>query len=272
MAIKFCSLNILYRPITSKRMDPVCNGALHFTTPPSEKKKSPLTPKLNSPINETQTSSPPKNSNLNKFKLSTKSSPLLTSRVPSKDQLLSLQNSEKQPASKFNHPMNSLTSSVQNSLSPKNPSFKSIPTSSPPLDYQSTHPSKDQSSPKSSFTGKVQLCNDSNKENRPAKVKKSECVCSECGIRYKHRSSLFKHIQKAHQTSTTKPGSVKCLEKGCTFSCTRTNFLQQHLVTAHDIQFHQETKEFKNMKGKLVYNVWLHEIILLYWWVISLSH
>ena len=75
-------------------------------------------------------------------------------------------------------------------------------------------------------------------------------LCSDCGKSFK--SSLYKHAGNSHKISIKKSGPIKCLEKGCAFTCARINVSQQHLANTHSIDFHQETKKFHTLRGNFM--------------------
>lgn len=224
---------ILYRPITTKRVDPAYNGTLHFVTPPVEISSAPTPcnaqfkppvdhlPPQSSPKNtccNIVQNSPPINSSPNIVPVNKHSRKKLSTKLPVKQHTFSSTES----------------ASSREVLGTKNNNFqktKKIPVK-PNVNID---------------------C--SNKENmhgvKPRTPKCDSFLCSVCGIRYKHYSSLYKHNKSFHQTSTTKPGPIKCMESACSFSCTRINYLQKHLSTVHNQEFHHETKKFQCMKGML---------------------
>ena len=71
--------------------------------------------------------------------------------------------------------------------------------------------------------------------------------CTECGKKYKHYSSLYKHKQQVHSTIST--GQINCNENGCSFSCHFINKLRQHLALKHGMKMEEKQLVFSTYQG-----------------------
>ena len=71
--------------------------------------------------------------------------------------------------------------------------------------------------------------------------------CTECGKKYKHYSSLYKHKQQVHSTNST--GQINCNENGCSFSCHFINKLRQHLALKLGMKMEEEQLVFSTYQG-----------------------
>lgn len=65
---------------------------------------------------------------------------------------------------------------------------------------------------------------------KKAKGKENNC-CPECGKIYAHYPSLHRHRKKVHQI--VNEGQIKCMEKGCEFTCHYLHQFRHHLSSLH---------------------------------------
>ena len=72
--------------------------------------------------------------------------------------------------------------------------------------------------------------------------------CKECGKKYQHYSSLYKHMRQVH--STVSSGRITCKEHECPFSCHYISQLREHLRVKHGIKMEEEQLMFSNHQGK----------------------
>ena len=88
------------------------------------------------------------------------------------------------------------------------------------------------------------ITNAGNKHNTGKNTNK-EFVCSDCGIKYRHYSSLYKHRKRVHPDMQVK-GSIACNEEGCSFTCYYTAQLREHLTNTHLMDIESESLTFKS--------------------------
>lgn len=74
-------------------------------------------------------------------------------------------------------------------------------------------------------------------------------VCIYCKKRFTSRGNLNKHCRCVHQAVIIPEGSIKCLEKGCTFSCKEIDALRQHLELTHNAHMEKYKIKFESFKG-----------------------
>lgn len=81
-----------------------------------------------------------------------------------------------------------------------------------------------------------------------AKSSQNETLnCTECGKKYKHYSSLYKHRQQVHSSNST--GQITCKEYECLFSCRFISALRQHLVLKHEMKMEEKQLVFSTYDG-----------------------
>ena len=74
--------------------------------------------------------------------------------------------------------------------------------------------------------------------------------CKFCDKQYTHRSALYKHEQKAHQSEALQhTGNIKCIENGCRFKCRYLHELRRHLTTCHAFTMECGKKQFATTEG-----------------------
>lgn len=70
-------------------------------------------------------------------------------------------------------------------------------------------------------------------------------VCRECNKSFKQNASLYNHKKKYHKyILPSETAAVRCLEKGCNFTCNFKEKLQKHLSTVHNIKMVYLEMEF----------------------------
>ncbi len=99
-----------------------------------------------------------------------------------------------------------------------------------------------------------------NKENL-----KQDLICTECGKKYRHYSSLYKHKQQVH--SIISSGKIACREPDCLFSCSFISKLHDHLKQAHGKVIEEEEATFSSNQGMqqicFIYNIWVCSVIII---------
>lgn len=75
-------------------------------------------------------------------------------------------------------------------------------------------------------------------------------VCMICGKKFKHNAGRYNHMKNKHNAYQEEKANIRCLERGCSFSCTYKEKLQLHLSEQHGIVMEISTKKFENLQGK----------------------
>lgn len=70
--------------------------------------------------------------------------------------------------------------------------------------------------------------------------------CPECGKSYMHYSSLHRHRKNTHKNNE---GQIKCMEKGCAFTCFFVHQIRHHLSSVHEMTIEKEMLTFESYKG-----------------------
>eukprot|EP00808_Paulinella_micropora_P006899 g34819.t1 len=58
-------------------------------------------------------------------------------------------------------------------------------------------------------------------------------ACHKCGVTYRHRKTLARHMQKLHSMNNNAPLAVKCSEDGCGKTFARRDVYLSHLDNVH---------------------------------------
>ena len=70
--------------------------------------------------------------------------------------------------------------------------------------------------------------------------------CPECGKIYMHYASLHRHRKKVNNHNE---GQIKCIEKGCEFTCYFLHQIRHHLSSVHEVTIEKEMLTFESYKG-----------------------
>ncbi len=90
--------------------------------------------------------------------------------------------------------------------------------------------------------------NSTNGTIEKAESQENTLNCKECGKKYQHYSSLYKHMRQVH--STVSSGRIMCKEHVCPFSCHYISQFREHLRVKHGIKMEEEQLMFSNHQGK----------------------
>ena len=90
--------------------------------------------------------------------------------------------------------------------------------------------------------------NSTNGTIEKAESQENTLNCKECGKKYKHYNSLYKHMRQVH--STVSSGRITCKEHECPFSCHDISQLREYLRVQHGIKMEEEQLMFSNHQRK----------------------
>ena len=96
----------------------------------------------------------------------------------------------------------------------------------------------------------VDSSNSTNGTIEKAESQENTLNCKECGKKYQHYSSLYKHMRQVH--STVSSGRITCKEHECPFSCHYISQLREHLRVKHGIKMEEEQLMFSNHQGNKI--------------------